>query len=135
VRDHPDIVIAGGAAAVATALAPILVPLILHSVGFGAGGVAAGSWAAGAHAALGSVGAGGWFALAQSVGAGGALPLVGWLAGAGLGLSAGMLAEVVRILTLELLRGGYKHQVAAMVGPAGRMLRNQAVFTGGRLRS
>jgi hypothetical protein len=37
VRDHPDLIIIGGAGVVATALAPVLVPLILNGAGFTAG--------------------------------------------------------------------------------------------------
>jgi hypothetical protein len=108
IRENPTIVIAGGAAAVGAALAPVLIPLLLHGVGFGGGGVVAGSWAAGVHASLGNVAAGGLFSLAQSVGAGGALPLVGYLAGAGLGLSVSFAAETVRFVLMKLLERGIK---------------------------
>jgi hypothetical protein len=108
IRKHPTIAVAGGVATVGAALAPILIPLLLHGVGFGGGGVVAGSWAAGVHASLGNVAAGGLFSLSQSVGAGGALPLVGYLAGAGLGLSISFAAETVRFVLMKLWERGIK---------------------------
>jgi hypothetical protein len=121
VEDHPDLVLIGGATVVSAALAPVLIPLILNGLGFGAGGVVAGSWAAGVHAYLGNVVAGSLFALAQSAGAGAALPLVGWLASAGLGLSAGLIADVIRILIKKILASGFT-QYLSLMGGAMRML-------------
>jgi hypothetical protein len=135
VRDHPDLIIIGGAGVVATALAPVLVPLILSGVGFTTAGVAAGSWAAGVHASIGNVAAGSLFALAQSVAAGGLLPIVGWLASAGLGLSAGMITDVVRILYLRVSTGWYREYVVTAAGVAGMLLRNQLAAASGRLKA
>jgi hypothetical protein len=135
VRDHPDLIIIGGAGVVATALAPVLVPLILSGVGFSASGVVAGSWAAGVHASIGNVAGGSLFALAQSVAAGGLLPIVGWLASAGLGLSAGMITDVVRILFLRLSTGWYREYVTTAAGVAGMLLRNQLAAASGRLKA
>jgi hypothetical protein len=123
VRDHPDLIIIGGAGVVATALAPVLVPLILNGVGFTTAGVAAGSWAAGVHASIGNVAAGGL------------LPIVGWLASAGLGLSAGMITDVVRILYLRVSTGWYREYVVTAAGVAGMLLRNQLAAASGRLKA
>jgi hypothetical protein len=111
VEENPEIVAAGAAAALGAALAPVLVPLILSGVGFGAGGVAAGSLAAGMQAAIGSVAGGSLFALAQSVGAGGAVPLVGYLASAGLGLSAALLGDIVGWVAQQLAEGGLQEHI------------------------
>jgi hypothetical protein len=94
-EEHPHIFLVGGITVAFTALAPILVPLILNAMGFGAGGVLAGSMAASIHAAIGNVAAGSLFATSQAIGAGGALPLAGWLAGAGLGLATGIIPDIV----------------------------------------
>ncbi|RDW57433.1 uncharacterized protein DSM5745_11517 [Aspergillus mulundensis] len=61
------------AAGLTVAVAPgIVVTLPLSAIGFTAGGVQAGSLAAGAHSVLGNVVAGSLFAVLQSAGAGGA---------------------------------------------------------------
>ncbi|TFL00188.1 hypothetical protein BDV98DRAFT_121805 [Pterulicium gracile] len=58
-------------------ITPPLAPLVVGLVGFGPGGVVAGSTAAAIQAGIGNVVAGGAFAGAQAVGAGAAVPLVG----------------------------------------------------------
>ncbi|KAI0915498.1 hypothetical protein AcV5_003701 [Taiwanofungus camphoratus] len=78
---------AGGAVAGA-ALAPVVAPIALGAVGFGASGVVGGSLAALIQGGIGNVAAGSLFAICQSVGAGGALPVLGYVAGAGLGVAA-----------------------------------------------
>jgi hypothetical protein len=103
VKAHPELVAAGAAAVIGAALAPVLVPAVLGGVGFGAGGVAAGSLAAGVHALIGNVAAGSLFALAQAIGAGAALPLIGYLVSAG--LSAALTAKIVQWLKKELADG------------------------------
>ncbi|KAI0951709.1 hypothetical protein AcV7_007729 [Taiwanofungus camphoratus] len=78
---------AGGAVAGA-ALAPVVAPIALGAVGFGASGVVGGSLAALIQGGIGNVAAGSLFAICQSIGAGGALPVLGYVAGAGLGVAA-----------------------------------------------
>jgi hypothetical protein len=58
IKDHPHVILIGGVTIVTAALVPILLPVILNGAGFTAGGVAAGSWAAGVHASIGNVAAG-----------------------------------------------------------------------------
>ncbi|KAF9520216.1 hypothetical protein BS47DRAFT_1336190 [Hydnum rufescens UP504] len=77
-----------GGAVLCVGLAPFVAPPVLGVPGFGSGGVAAGSYAAGLQASIGNVGAGSWFASAQSVGAGGALPVIGKVVSAGVGAAA-----------------------------------------------
>lgn len=89
-----------GAAVVGVAVAPVLAPAALGTLGFTAGGVAAGiflhclfihsdsrihagSIAAGMQAGMGNVVAGSLFAGAQSVAAGGTLPAIGSIISAG----------------------------------------------------
>jgi hypothetical protein len=103
VKAHPELVAAGAAAVIGAALAPVLVPAVLGGVGFGAGGVAAGSLAAGVHALIGNIAAGSLFAFAQAIGAGAALPLIGYLVSAG--LSAALTAKIVQWLKMELADG------------------------------
>ncbi|KAK0495229.1 hypothetical protein EDD18DRAFT_266995 [Armillaria luteobubalina] len=81
------------AAAAGVALTPILAPLALGIVGFGAAGPVAGSLAAAIQSGIGNVAAGSAFAVAQSIGMGGAIPagvyavsgatagVAGWAAG------------------------------------------------------
>jgi hypothetical protein len=95
-KNHQRVLVIGGVTVATTAIAPILPPVILNGVGFTAGGVAAGSWAAGVQASIGNVAAGSLFAAAQSIGAGAAVPLSVWFGSAGLGLSAGMAVGMVR---------------------------------------
>lgn len=88
-----------GAAAVGgvTIATVAAVPLVLGAVGFGAGGVVAGSMAAAIQAGIGNVAAGSLFAVAQSVGAAGlaASTVVGTVGGgAVLGAAGGVVAHL-----------------------------------------
>lgn len=73
--------IIGGTAVVTCGIAIVSAPLIIGAVGFGAGGVVAGSVAAAWQATIGNVVAGSLFATLQSVGvlglSGGAVAAVG----------------------------------------------------------
>ncbi|KAI0264189.1 hypothetical protein BC834DRAFT_970915 [Gloeopeniophorella convolvens] len=78
-------------------LTPLLAPVILGIVGFGAAGPVAGTIAAGVQAGIGNVAAGSLFALAQSVAMGGGVPaaitaLGAGIAGAGAGAAIGAVA-------------------------------------------
>jgi hypothetical protein len=141
VKDHPRVILIGGVTIVTAALVPILLPVILNGAGFTAGGVAAGSWAAGVHASIGNVAAGSLFAIAQSIGAGGALPLSVWLASAGLGLSAGAIAEIIRRLMARLMESGILHHMkiiahgfrehqAVLAGTMGTLLKKDMIGDG-----
>ena len=70
--------------------AGILIPVAVTAVGFGTGGIVAGSMAAGIQSTIGNVAAGGLFATVQSAAAGGAVATVGLgMKGAGVaGLAA-----------------------------------------------
>jgi hypothetical protein len=141
VKDHPHVILIGGVTIVTAALVPILLPVILNGAGFTAGGVAAGSWAAGVHASIGNVAAGSLFAMAQSIGAGGALPLSVWLASAGLGLSAGAIAEIIRRLMARLVESGilkhmkiiahgFREHQAVLAGTMGALLKKDMIGEG-----
>ncbi|KAK7059873.1 hypothetical protein R3P38DRAFT_2759240 [Favolaschia claudopus] len=87
-RDHPKALRAAGIALLGAGLAvivPALLVAVLNLIGFGAGGVAAGSLAAIIHASIGNVAAGSAFAWAQAAAAGGiaVAPVALQLLGAG----------------------------------------------------
>jgi hypothetical protein len=99
IREHKKELITIGALTLAGAIiAPILIPFILNVMGFGAGGVAAGSLAAALHAIIGNVAAGSVFAALQAMGATGLIGAVGVLAGAGLGLAGGLVGVCMKKL-------------------------------------
>jgi hypothetical protein len=134
VKKNPRIVLIGGCTIASAALAPVLMPLILSSLGFGAGGIAAGSVAAGIHAAIGNVAAGSLFAMCQAVGAGAALPLVGWLASAGLGLAAGAIVDKLGRAGKRLFeKFGIRSYLEQMVGTVRLLMRNNGFFGGMKL--
>jgi hypothetical protein len=103
----PPLAVAGAAIAVGGATAPLWIPAVLGGVGFGAGGVAAGtclvvsldkpltyhvgSMAAAIQAGIGNVAAGSLFATCQGVGAGAALPAAWAAASAGVSGAGAML--------------------------------------------
>ncbi|KAH9920086.1 uncharacterized protein B0H18DRAFT_617130 [Fomitopsis serialis] len=76
-------------AAIGVLLAPVVAPAALGLVGFSAAGPVAGTLAAAIQASIGNVAAGSLFAICQSVGMGGALPALGYAAGAVAGAVAG----------------------------------------------
>lgn len=90
-------VVGGGVALTLTAVAA---PIVLPAIGFGTGGVVAGSVAAAAHSAIGNVAAGSLFATLQSLGAvggfsmaaTGAATAAGAAAGAGVGAGAAVIS-------------------------------------------
>jgi hypothetical protein len=100
IQEHKTELIIIGAISAATGaiIAPILIPFILNVMGFGAGGVAAGSLAAALHAIIGNVAAGSVFAALQAMGATGLIGAVGVLAGAGLGLAGGLVGVCMKKL-------------------------------------
>ncbi|VDC06638.1 unnamed protein product [Peniophora sp. CBMAI 1063] len=88
------------------AIAPPAAVGILGGLGFGGGGVVAGSWAAAIQSGIGSVAAGSPFAVAQSVGAGAALPFIGFAGAAVIGAAAVGGGYVA----LKKLAGGKKEE-------------------------
>lgn len=91
-----------GAAIVGTAfVAPLAVVGILNGVGFGSGGVAAGSYAAGLQSGIGVVKAGSLFAQCQSIGA------------AGLGSTGSAISSSVGAATVPVVKKGVKSAVNA----------------------
>jgi hypothetical protein len=90
----------GGATAFSLLLTPFILPLLLGAVGFGAGGVVAGSWAAAIHALIGNVAGGSLFALCQAIGAGAVVPFLGYVAGA---VGATALMEALRMVMRSTL--------------------------------
>ena len=64
-------IIVGGTAVVGGVTAVVAAPVVVSAIGFGAGGIIAGSWAASMMSTLAPVGAGGLVATLQSVGAAG----------------------------------------------------------------
>ncbi|KDQ60058.1 hypothetical protein JAAARDRAFT_205101 [Jaapia argillacea MUCL 33604] len=87
---HRRLIRGAAGAAAGICLAPIIAPAALGIVGFGAAGPVAGTLAAVWQASIGNVAAGSAFALCQSVAAGGALPMLGFAAGAAAGAAAGV---------------------------------------------
>jgi galactitol-specific phosphotransferase system IIC component len=127
-------VLIGGCTIASAALAPVLMPLILSGLGFGAGGVVSGSVAASIHAAIGNVAAGSLFAMCQAVGAGAALPLVGWLASAGLGLVAGIIIDKLGRASKRLFeKFGIRSYLEQMAGTVRLLTRNKGLFGGMKL--
>jgi len=61
-----------------TVTAPAVAAGVVGLIGFGPGGVVAGSLAAAIHSCIGNVAAGSLFATAQAIGAGAALPFLGF---------------------------------------------------------
>ena len=80
-------VIGGGIALTLTAVAA---PIVLPAIGFGTGGVVAGSVAAAAHSAIGNVAAGSLFAGLQSLGAVGGFSMAATGAATAAGAAAGV---------------------------------------------
>ena len=85
-------IIVGGTAVVGGVTAVVAAPVVVSAIGFGAGGILAGSWAASMMSTLAPVGAGGLVATLQSVGAAGlgftgsaVLSTIGGGVGAGVG--------------------------------------------------
>jgi len=78
-------------------LAPVVTGGVLGAVGFGAGGVVAGSAAAGIQAGMGNIAGGSLFALAQSIGAGASLPPVLSAVGGVIGASVGSASSKLSI--------------------------------------
>ncbi|KAJ3267869.1 hypothetical protein HDV01_003871 [Terramyces sp. JEL0728] len=78
-------------------IAPLAVTGIITAVGFGAGGVAAGSFAAGIQSSLGSVSAGSLFATLQSVGvvglSAGVESMISVIGGSAAGIGLGILED------------------------------------------
>ncbi|KAI0289367.1 hypothetical protein BC826DRAFT_1107082 [Russula brevipes] len=85
----------GAGAVVGTLLTPVVVPVSLGWIGFGAAGPLAGSLAAGWQASIGSVAAGSLFATAQSVAMGGAVPTIVSALGAGVGAAVAGIASAI----------------------------------------
>ena len=89
-------VIVGGTAVVGGVATVVAAPFIVSAIGFGTGGIVAGSWAASMMSAMGPVGAGGVVATLQSVGAAG-LGVAGSsvlsISGAGVGTGVGAVVN------------------------------------------
>ncbi|KAH9956243.1 hypothetical protein BC827DRAFT_1232503 [Russula dissimulans] len=88
--DRRSYVAAGAAAGVA--LTPVVAPILVGAVGFGAAGPVAGTLATIWQASIGNVVAGSAFAVAQSIGMGGAIPIGISAIGAAIGAVAGASA-------------------------------------------
>ncbi|KAI4525808.1 hypothetical protein K525DRAFT_190635, partial [Schizophyllum commune Loenen D] len=86
--ENPTTAVAIGGAAMTVILMPILGPALLAAVGFGPGGVVAGTIAAAIHSAIGNVAAGSVFAALQAAGATGMIPAVGFFIGGAVGGAA-----------------------------------------------
>nr|GAT54527.1 predicted protein [Mycena chlorophos] len=99
-EEHPTAVAAAavGITVVATVAAPLVLVGVIQAIGFGSGGVVAGSIAATLHSAIGNVAAGSLFAICQSIGAGGAAlavaaPAAAVVGGVGGGMVAGVMVD------------------------------------------
>ncbi|KAH8994542.1 hypothetical protein EDB92DRAFT_1849784 [Lactarius akahatsu] len=87
--DPRNLFMAAAGAVLGVVLTPIVAPVFLGIVGFGAAGPIAGTAAAAIQAGIGNVAAGSLFATAQSVAMGGSIPTVITAIGAGVGAAIG----------------------------------------------
>jgi len=83
--------------AVYGALGGLALCALVHVIGFCAGGIAAGSIAAGVHSAIGCASAGGFLAFMQSLGTSSAWAFLGY--GAVAGVVAGVLPTIAKLVS------------------------------------
>ena len=106
-------VVGGGIALTLTAVAA---PIVLPAIGFGTGGVVAGSMAAATQSAIGNVAAGSLFATLQSLGAAGGLSVAATGAATAAGAAAGAGVGAGGAAISAAVSGGSRYVAILVIG-------------------